>query len=202
MKTRMLLMLVLLSSLLIVTGCLFTNRPRAEFAASPRSGYPPLEVHFDARNSTSPNGPIVAYDWSFGDGKSATGAKVTHTYVEKGIYPVSLTVTDSVGSQASVTHNVQALSLPPVASFDFWPSLPTKDTPVTFDASSSYDPDGVIVSYIWSFGDGTAEEGEYVEHIFPQAGIRYTVRLSVIDDDGVTRSTEKTVPVVGCNTCG
>ncbi len=204
MARRMALMIILLCGSLVVSACLFVGGLRAEFTATPRSGYPPLEVKFDAEGSSSPNGVITSYKWDFdADGEAdASGVTIQHTFYTKGVYPVTLTVTDSTGEAATVTHNIQALSLPPVASFDYWPNMPTKDTVVAFDASDSYDPDGEIVNYIWSFGDGTSAEGEYVEHLFPQAGIQYTVRLTVIDEDGVSKWAEKTVRVIGCNTCG
>ncbi len=183
-----------------MTGCVLTG-PRAEFTASPWFDYPPLEVAFDASASTSPNGEIVAYDWDFGDGATDEGRTVNHTFDEKGVYPVTLTVTDASNGVAQVTHNVQALSLPPVADFTYSPYMATKDTAVTFDASLSADPDGEIVDYIWSFGDGSADAGVVVEHLFT-VPMKYTVRLTVVDDDGVSDSTEKQVTITGCGDCG
>jgi PKD repeat protein len=183
-----------------MTGCVFTG-PRAEFTASPWFDYPPLEVAFDASASTSPNGAIVAYDWNFGDGATDEGRTVNHTFDEKGVYPVTLTVTDASNAVAQVTHNVQALSLPPAAEFTYSPYMATKDMAVTFDASLSADPDGEIVDYIWSFGDGSADVGVVVEHIFTVA-MKYTVRLTVVDDDGVSDTVERAVTITGCNTCG
>ncbi|NBP70206.1 MAG: PKD domain-containing protein, partial [Cytophagia bacterium] len=53
---------------------------------------------------------------------------------------------------------------------------------IFFDASSSYDTDGLIQSFLWSFGDGTNASGEQVEHIFAQDGI-YDVTLSITDNE-------------------
>jgi len=204
MKSRVVAIAVLLCGFAVVTGCLFVGGLQAQFTATPKSGYPPLEVTFNASASSSSNGVIITYKWDFdADGETdASGVTTQYTFNTKGLYPVTLTVTDSTGEAATIAHNVQALSLPPVASFDYWPYLPTKDIVVTFDASDSHDPDGEIVSYIWSFGDGTSSEGEYVEHLFPQAGIQYTVRLTVIDENGVSKWVEKRVQVIGCDTCG
>jgi len=201
MKMRTVLILLLLGGLNIMTGCLFQSIPRAEFTPTPASGYPPLFVHFDASASRSPNGPILSYDWDFDDGEESSGVTVDHTFAEKGIYSVTLTVTDSEGEVGTLWRNVQALSLPPVADFDHWPYLPTKQTPVDFDARDSYDPDGEIVEWIWSFGDGTSGWGEITEHLFPTAGITYSVTLTVIDDDNVSNSITKPVRVGGCEGC-
>jgi YVTN family beta-propeller protein len=52
------------------------------------------KTRFDA--SASSGGPIVRYDWSFGDGKrlSNGGPKVAHIYIKAGSYTVKLTETD------------------------------------------------------------------------------------------------------------
>jgi hypothetical protein len=58
------------------------------------------KTHFNA--STSSGGPIVRYDWGFGDGKSArnVGAKVAHVYSKAGTYRVTLTETDGCSPRA------------------------------------------------------------------------------------------------------
>jgi hypothetical protein len=40
---------------------------------------------------------VTGYSWSFGDGTTATGASVSHTYATPGVYAVTLTVTDAAG---------------------------------------------------------------------------------------------------------
>ncbi len=54
-----------------------------------------------------------------------------------------------------------------------------------FDGSSSFDPDGTIVSYAWDFGDGSTATGPIVSHSYAQIGT-YTAVLIVTDDDGLT----------------
>lgn len=55
----------------------------------------------------------------------------------------------------------------------------------SLSSSESYDPNGSIVSYSWSFGDGSTASGENVKHTWTTAG-EYTVELLVTDDDGAT----------------
>ena len=57
-----------------------------------------------------------------------------------------------------------------------------------FDATSSYDPDGSIVSYGWDFGDGASGSGASISHEFP-ATDTYQVTLTVTDNDGERGST-------------
>ncbi|RLA94697.1 MAG: hypothetical protein DRG25_01935 [Deltaproteobacteria bacterium] len=59
---------------------------------------------------------------------------------------------------------------------------------ITFDGSLSKDPDGVISSYRWDFGDGETGEGVQVRHRYQAAG-RYEVILEVTDNANVSNST-------------
>lgn len=54
------------------------------------------EVTFDGTNS-SDNGVVTEYAWEFGDGTTASGERVTHTFEEAGEYTVSLAVRDAAG---------------------------------------------------------------------------------------------------------
>jgi hypothetical protein len=55
---------------------------------------------------------------------------------------------------------------------------------VTFDAHQSADV-GKIVSYEWSFGDGTSGTGAAVSHTYNNEGT-YQVKLNVTDDKGIS----------------
>lgn len=205
MKSRSLVGIALLIVVVLLGGCLFSRAPQAEFTCVPAKGYPPFTVHFDASLSSSPDGNIVSYAWDFGDGTSGIGRTTEHTFTKKGVYPVCLTVTDSTGAVGTVCHNVYALNRSPHAAFTYYPYMVGKGDPVYFDASASSDPDGEVVEYLWTFGDGTTTTGEYVEHIYTSAGgsgTQYPVTLTVVDDDGARDSVTQYVHVVGCDSCG
>lgn len=73
----------------------------------------------------------------------------------------------------------------PVASFIADPTSGSSPLTVDFDASTSHDPDGTIVSYSWDFGDGVSGTGVTTSHTFTATTDKtYTVRLTVTDSGG------------------
>jgi hypothetical protein len=50
--------------------------------------------------------PKLSYEWSFGDGNSAPGPSVVHSYAKGGTYDVTLTVTDRGGDVEKLTQTV------------------------------------------------------------------------------------------------
>ena len=81
--------------------------------------------------------------------------------------------------------------LSPVASLTEDKTTALVGETITFNASTSYDPDGVILSYDWDFGDGTTGSGVTVTHNYSAAGT-YTVTLTVTDDSSLTDTTSAT----------
>lgn len=59
------------------------------------------ETVFDGSKSYDPNGDALRYRWDFGDGTTASGARVTHVYTKVGKYKVTLTVDDNSGTECS-----------------------------------------------------------------------------------------------------
>lgn len=83
--------------------------------------------------------------------------------------------------------------IPPVAGFSYNPSSPYVGNIVTF-TDYSYDPDGWIVSWQWYFGDGHASIKRHPQHIYSNEG-EYTVKLIVIDNDGLRDNATKRVQI-------
>jgi chitodextrinase len=82
----------------------------------PYTGVVGTPVHFDGSKSTAVTGrTITSYSWSFGDGTTYAGVKLTHTYTTAKTYTVRLTVTDSTGASgtASTTATIAAIAPPP-----------------------------------------------------------------------------------------
>ena len=75
----------------------------------------------------------------------------------------------------------------PTAKATATPTTGAAPLAVQFDGSGSSDPDGLIASYAWNFGDGTTGTGAKVSHTYSAAGT-YSARLTVTDNKGATAS--------------
>jgi parallel beta-helix repeat protein len=82
----------------------------------------------------------------------------------------------------------------PTANFGYAPPAIFANQKVTFDASTSYDPDGAITKYDWDFGDGTKGSGVIITHSYTAQG-KYNVVLTVTDDDSLTNSKSNEITV-------
>ncbi len=66
-----------------------------------------LACSFDGSGSSDPGGgTLVNYAWFFGDGTTASGAIVSHTYAAFGAYTVTLSVADSGGVTSAQAQSV------------------------------------------------------------------------------------------------
>ncbi|RME96443.1 MAG: PKD domain-containing protein, partial [Bacteroidetes bacterium] len=68
--------------------------------------------------SSSPNGSLTGWSWTFGDGNGSSLANPTHLYGGAGSYLVSLTVTDSAGCVRSGSDSAVVYPLPLVNLVD------------------------------------------------------------------------------------
>ncbi len=160
-------------------------RPSADFDV-PSTGTAGIPVAFDGSPSSDPDGTIVLYAWTFGDGDSANGATTTHVYDAAGTYTVGLTVTDDDGLTDTITTNITIaapVNQPPVAVASASPLTAATDAAVRFDSVGSNDPDGTIVSYAWDFGDGATGAGVSPTHRYDDDGT-WVATLTVTDDRG------------------
>lgn len=182
---------------IFLSGCIldtmfsdFVNQmPRAVIDVDPSEGAAPLAVSFDAHYSHD-DGSIVEYRWDFGDPEDRTSIRQSaceHTYAHAGTYLATLTVVDDQGATDSQRIAVVVTNPPPVAQILASSESPLPGREVFFDGSTSYDPDGTIVSYHWDFGDEITAEGESVRHTFSSGGY-HVVTLTLTDDEGATAS--------------
>jgi parallel beta-helix repeat protein len=77
--------------------------PAVIFSYLPEEPLIGCPVTFNASDSYDYNGFIVSYTWDFGDGNITVVSNpvIVHVFVERGIYPVNLTVMDNDGNSCS-----------------------------------------------------------------------------------------------------
>jgi PKD repeat protein len=173
-----------------------SNKPTAAIAASPTAGPAPLRVHL-AGGGTDKVG-LVSYRWDFGDGSTGIGPAVDHTYTRGGTYMATLTVVNTQGNSAQTTVQIvvaAAANQIPTVSIVATPSQGDAPLDVLFQANAA-DPDGVIASYDWDFGDGNTGTGQTVEHIYLVPGT-YGVAVTVADNSGSLATATRMVSVTG-----
>jgi PKD repeat protein len=76
--------------------------PTADFSALNVSGPPPLNVSFTDLSTELPTG----WSWDFGDTGSSGGQHPSHQYTTPGVYTVSLTASNPIGSHTRVMPNL------------------------------------------------------------------------------------------------
>jgi ABC-type transport system substrate-binding protein/PKD repeat protein len=156
--------------------------PVAYLSCSTTHASPGEPIYMSAYGSYDPDGGIWYMNWDFGDGNVWTGIymwDVWYAYYQPGAYTVTVTVFDYYGASSSASVTI-FINMPPVPVISS-PALGKVGFPVTFDGSSSFDPDGFITSYFWDFGDGFTATDAVVTHVYSSPGT-YWVYLIVSDD--------------------
>lgn len=145
--------------------------------------------NFSGNGSDDPDGSIVSFQWSFGDGGTASGAAVSYVYPLLGTYQVTLTVTDNEGATGVASQDVSLVL--PVSPLTAAFQVRCKDLLCVFDPSPSQ---GRISRHEWSFGDGSTARHRSPYHRYRRAG-RYQVSLTVSDRNGAADTLQKTITV-------
>jgi TolB protein len=161
-------------------GWALAVRPVASFYA----GCTGETCTFNDFRSWGGNGAL-SYSWDFGDGTTDVGPTAAHSYAAPGTYTVTLTVEDATGITSNHTKILDVVrNLAPTAAFIYGCS----GQQCGFNAMSSSDSDGRIMSYLWSFGDGEAS-GSTTDpmafHTYSASGA-FAVTLTVTDNAGAT----------------
>jgi serralysin len=90
--------------------------PVAVANGTPTSGQAPLTVAFSSAGSYDPDGSIVSYAWTFGDGGTSSAANPSRVYAA-GSFTARLTVTDNRGGTATAT---VAITVTPAPAVPMW----------------------------------------------------------------------------------
>jgi len=155
--------------------------------------------------STDPDGTITTYAWTKISGpvaftiNNAGAASTGLTNLVQGVYGFRLLVTDNNGASAADTVLVTVNAAPPppnqppvaIAGADVSITLPTSNT--VLNGSASFDPDGSISAYSWTYLSGPSQYA-----IASPASVNtaisnlvqgvYSFRLQVTDNNGASAS--------------
>jgi len=155
--------------------------PSAAIRAVRRTGDVLTPLSFSSVAS-DPDGSIVTLAWSFGDGGTASGPSVTHTWSRRGDFTVALSVVDDSGQGGSASVLVRIEDLPPAPVISFSGRIARVGERVAFWAGNSTDPDDPpsALSFVWDFGGGQKATGPEASYAFAGPG-RHRVALTVSD---------------------
>lgn len=161
--------------------------PTAE-AGGPYNANINQTITFDGSASNAPDGTITGYRWDYGnDGIYDTiwsnKSTSTRIYSNIGTYTVKLQVKDDLGAAASdtalVTISQGNIKLKADAGGPYYDIIGNS---IQFDGSQSYNLNGTIQTYKWSFGDGNTSTSITPTHTYSKEG-NYTISLTITDDN-------------------
>lgn len=174
------------SDTLVKNNYIHIGRPVASFTVSDSiSSCIPLEVHF-TNTSSFFNSAL----WDFGDNEGvSTIPDPVHFFASPGIYRVKLLISSPGGCQDSAfsTITLNAIS----SSITYGPLTGCNPLPVNLNITTN----GVIVSYLWDFGDGNIDTtmSPSASHIYSSFG-NYLPKVIMEDPAGCL------IPVTGLDT--
>ncbi|MBE3114408.1 MAG: PKD domain-containing protein [Thermoplasmata archaeon] len=169
----------------------------------PNSPFKPIGPTFIERgvnyaytgSAIDPDGDQVRLRFDWGDGNfsnwsefadSNTNVFSSHAWSSLSNYSIRVIAQDKNGSNSSwstpltvTLSEPETSNEPPIIDIRAINNGSVNQT-IVFDASGSVDPDGVIISYVWDFGDGATGAGKTSDHSYTKPGI-YQVNLTVTD---------------------
>jgi PKD repeat protein len=165
----------------------------ATFAHSALSGRAPFSATFSDQASGGDGTGANRTAWTFGDGSSATGASVSHTWVAAGFFTVLGQLNDSHGGVASAAFLVDVLPFSSVAPLVLTASIsPAVRVPAGTSVAFSASAGGGTGPYAfdWGLSDGDSSFEPAFVQTFPASACLandtcpLAVALSVVDAAG------------------
>ena len=167
--------------------------PVADAGGDQRLAYGEI-LQLDAGATTGTDGDPHSFHWAFGDGNSATGAKVEHQYAKAGTYAVTLTVDDGTGVANGVSSDQIEVfvNAAPIARNLTIPETLVPGAAGVFDATGTIDPEGGDVAVRWRFGDDVTSDKAALRRSFDRPGT-YEVAVDLTDPSGLSNATTTVV---------
>ncbi len=161
-----------------------TSGPTADFTYDPADPEEGDNVTFTDNSTTDdPNDPITDWEWDFdGDGQTDSYEQnPTHEFDQEGNYTVTLTVSNSRGSD-SKTVTIVVGNNAPVASLSATPT--GGEEPLDVHLECNVTGGNEPMDYVIDFGDGSPlYNGAVADHTYQQNNT-YTATCTVTDNDG------------------
>jgi DNA/RNA endonuclease G (NUC1)/PKD repeat protein len=172
----------------IETAVESNTKPPIGALDGPYAGAEGSSISMSAAASVDPNGTITSYVWTFGDGGGGSGASITHTYAQNGIYTVELTLTDNDGLTDIITTTTTVTNVAPTVNAFAGASL---ETGQQYSVSGTFtDPGADTWSATVNYGDGSGVQalslsgmGFQLQHTYTTPGT-FTVTVVVSDGEG------------------
>lgn len=128
------------------------GRPVAGFSANTTQGVAPLAVMFTDESEVG-TATTNAWTWDFGDGSMAMEQNPAHTYMEPGIYTVTLAIETTAGDAMAERADYIVVDQGPTAAFTGDPVMGSAPLTVAFTDTSATGSQA-ITARLWNFGDG------------------------------------------------
>ena len=158
---------------------LLVNRPPVAIVDSVIYSCTGMTLLLNGSLSYDPDGDPMTMQWDFGDGTTSAETNPAHIFTKPGFYPVKLSLNDGFAEQPTIATIPVIIEGSPQAFQNFEDTTICVNTPITFDGTRSYDPNGPIGSFSWDFGDGLNALGSTVTHGYSKPGTYY-VTLTVV----------------------
>ncbi|MDJ1473731.1 PKD domain-containing protein [Xanthocytophaga flava] len=163
-------------------------RPIAHASFSTNNQCVNQSVLFTASDSVTGN-KAVSYLWDFGDGQTAKGNPVHHTYSTAKTYNVSLTIKDLCNQTNTTTKSVKIYQTS-IADIELPTSACTYQTLQFKDISSTLDDK--IVKWEWLFSDNSTSTDQNPFHRFTSSGVQ-TISLTITGESGCQTNVIKSI---------
>lgn len=179
-------------------------------------------VTLSAENSSDPENDPLTYAWSFvsvpdgsaltdGDLSDPTGEETSFTPDVMGTYVIQLIVSDGTSTSDPATATVNYVNSAPVANAGNDQDVPPENMVVQLNGDGSYDPDGDVLTYAWTFLDvptGSTVDDSSIDTTSPAPYFYfdvvsnsqpYVLQLTVTDEDGATDTDTVEITVLEWN---
>lgn len=137
-------------------------------------------------------GETFGSSWSFGYQEGGNNeSQPSHKYLTDGNKTVKYLATSQFGCVDSISKTVTIIPAP-IASFIVGQTCNVK--PVIF-TNTSTEPNGLITSYVWDFGDGLVSTAKNPQHNFPLTG-KKTIKLTALANNGCITEDSKSITIL------